>query len=126
MVDAAMVAGALTTGVVDGAIQSVYVSNPEKWTNKFPFVGTVRPLPPVDDWIVLAVPAVAYAAGYFAKSAAAKSFGLGGLLYAGAMFVHHIIVDSVRLSGVKLSAGTSAPAPQSFRTRRMKLEQAVR
>ena len=93
-----MIAGAVATGLLDGVMEGVFESNPGYWMNKFPFIGTVNPLPPVDDWIVLAVPAAAYAYGRFGKNEAAKNFGLGGLLYAGAMFIHQIIIRSVRMT----------------------------
>jgi hypothetical protein len=87
-----MVVGAVTTGIIDGAIEAIWESDPAKWTNKFPFVATVDPLPPADDWIVLAIPLLTYGIGKWRKSETAKDFGLGGLLYAGSMFIHHTIV----------------------------------
>ena len=93
--------GAVTTGVIDGAMQMIWTSNPEKWSGKFPYMGTLRPLPPVDDWIVLAVPTIVYGIGHFTKREKLKAFGLGGLLYAIPMFIHHIMVDTVRMTGIQ-------------------------
>jgi hypothetical protein len=97
-----MVAGAVTTGIIDGVIEAIYTSNPDQWAGKFPFVKTVDPLPPADDWIVLAIPLLAYGIGKWRKSETAEDFGLGGLLYAGPMFIHHIIVRAAAKAAGRL------------------------
>jgi len=96
-----LVAGGLVTGGIDGVIEMVYASNTEKWSGKFPFIPTIEPLPPLDDWIVLAVPLVALGVGHITKKEAVKNFGIGGLIYAGAMFLHHIIMNTRRMVGIK-------------------------
>jgi hypothetical protein len=93
--------GAVTTGVIDGAIQMVHASDPAKWSGKFPYIPTIEPLPPVDDWIVLAVPTIALGVGHFTRREKIKAFGLGGLLYAIPMFIHHIMIRTVWATGIK-------------------------
>ncbi len=95
-----LLGGALTAGAIDGILQMIVDSNPAKWSGKFPYIETIDPLPPVDDWIVLGIPAVTYAIGHFAKREKIKTFGLGGLLYAGGMFLHHIILRTRRRLGI--------------------------
>lgn len=91
-----LVIGAFLTAVLDAAIEAVWASNKEYWTDRFPFVPTIGPLPPADDWIVLGVPAVVAFAGTVAGEDVASA-GIGGLLYAGPMMVHHTIVKSVEM-----------------------------
>ena len=104
-------AGAATTAAIDGILEMFPASNPQKWSGKFPYVPTIEPLPPVDDWIVLGIPAVTAAVGHFAKKEKIRNFGLGGLIYAVPMFIHHIIIRSVWAAGLKLSYGTVPIAP---------------
>jgi len=92
------IAGSLTSAFIDGALESIYESDPARWTNVFPFVGTIDPLPPADDWIVLAVPLASYAIGELTNDKFLKDFGVGGLLYAGPMIAHHTIVRYSRMT----------------------------
>jgi len=85
-----LVGGAVTTAVVDSILEGYSLEWFPEYAGK-PLFG-VEPLPPVDDWIILGVPAVLYLAGRFAKKASLKTFGLGGLIYAGPMIIHHMIV----------------------------------
>jgi hypothetical protein len=70
-----LVAGSVTTGIVDAIMEAIWESDPAKWTNKFPFVATVDPLPPADDWIVLAIPTLIYGYGRWKKSEVVKVNG---------------------------------------------------
>jgi len=96
-----LLGGALLTGAIDGAMEIVWYTNPEKWSGKFPYIETIPQLPPVDDWIVLAIPTVLTIAGHVAKKPEVKTFGIGGLLYALGMFTHHILMRTIYYSGVK-------------------------
>ena len=92
-------AGAVATGIIDAALE-IPVNHPAlapKYVGKWPYVPTVDPLPNVDDWFVLAVPSVAYLLGRYVGDKSIEDFGLGGLLYAGSMFIHHIILKAVRM-----------------------------
>lgn len=101
-----VVAGAVTTAVVDGVIEMFPYTNPNKYNGKFPFITTVEPLPPADDLIVLAIPTAITAIGHFTKQTKIRDFGLGGLLYAGPMIIHHMILRGVAAAGVPLGRGT--------------------
>lgn len=90
-----LIYGAVSTGLLDGALEAIYELNPEKWGGKFPYIHTINPLPPLDDWIVLGVPLAVYGAGKWKKKEELKDIGLGGLLYAIPMFIHHIIIRSI-------------------------------
>jgi len=111
-----LLGGALTTGAIDGVLEMIFDSDPAKWSGKFPYIETINPLPPVDDWIVLGIPAVTYAIGHYKKREDVKAFGLGGLLYAGGMFLHHIILRTRRMTGItfahELPLGQELPIPQ--------------
>lgn len=84
--------GAILSGMIDATFESIYASNPPYWTNKFPFVGTIKPLPPADDWIAAAISTAPYVAGRLMKNRRLEEIGLGGSLYSLAMFIHHIIM----------------------------------
>jgi hypothetical protein len=85
--------GAVTIGVIKGAEELYFTLHPEM-DRKFPYMNTVKPLPPLDDWIVLGIPAVITIVGIAAKKRALKYFGLGGLLFQGANFIRIIIMRS--------------------------------
>jgi len=104
-------AGAAITAGIDGAIETVWASDTAKWSGKFPYVPTIDPLPPVDDWIVLGIPTAITLAGHFAKKEKVRNFGLGGLLYAVPMFMHHIIIRSAAAAGLKFSSNRYATVP---------------
>jgi len=100
MVDYKIV-GAVATGVIDGIMEGFYNYTFPTYQNVFPFVKTIDPLPPADDWLILAVPALAYLYGRARGNAKAMDFGFGGLLYAGSMFIHHTIVRAARMAAGK-------------------------
>jgi len=95
-----LIGGTLTAGAIDGVLEMIYDSDPAKWSGTFPYIETINPFPPIDDWIVLGIPAVAYVIGHYKKREDVKAFGLGGLLYAGAMFLHHAIIRTRRMTGI--------------------------
>jgi len=113
---AILFAGGVTAGVIDGTMEMVWASNPQKWSGKFPFIGTVPLLPPVDDWIVLAVPTIIAGVGHLARKSkvglAVRTFGIGGIIYAVPMLIHHIILRAQHESGVKFASyGRYATVP---------------
>jgi hypothetical protein len=101
-----MLGGGILSATIDAVIEAVYESNPAKWTNVFPFVPTIDPLPPADDWIVLGVSAVPYIYGKATKHEKVKDIGGGMLAYAIPMIIHHTIVRAARMT---------APAPATVR-----------
>jgi len=101
LVDVRMMAlGAVASGVIDGILEAyheAYIKGTPAEGKVFPYVPTVEPLPPVDDWIVLGIPAAAALIGHASGNDAVKDFGVGGLLYAGPMIVHRVMIRSVWL-----------------------------
>jgi hypothetical protein len=89
--------GAFTSGLVDAVLEGIYVSNPEYYSGKFPYVPTIGPLPPADDWIVFGVSLAPWLAGKYMKRKALEEFGEGALLYSGPMMLHHTIVRGVSM-----------------------------
>jgi hypothetical protein len=121
-----LLAGATTTAILDGILEAFSGEWFPEYAGK-PLFG-VEPLPPLDDWAVLGVPAAIYLVGRFAKKEPLETFGLGGLTYAGPMIIHHMIVRA-KAYGVgpraspspketsygqlrKVSGGGLTPAPQ--------------
>ena len=104
--EAPLAIGAILTGLFDAGLEALYASNKEEWEGKFPFVATIDPLPPADDWIVLGVPAAVTVAGLFVNEDV-YSAGLGGLLYAGPMILHHTIVRAVEMTAGGQGQGKS-------------------
>lgn len=95
---AELVVGGGGTATFDGILQSIYLSNPDFWTEKFPFMGfPVFPenLPPVDDWITAGIPAVLALLGIAAKDKDLFRVGLGGCFYGGGMLLHRTITRNL-------------------------------
>jgi len=90
--------GAIGTGVIDAILEGIYQSNPEEWTGKFPYLPTIDPLPPLDDWIVLGIPATIYGIGRWRKNKKIEAVGLGGLLYAGPMIIARTILRAILMT----------------------------
>lgn len=89
--------GAVAIGAIKGVDEAIYDSNPAKYTNKFPYIGIpgVPILPPVDDWLILAIPAVITVAGVVTKKPQIKYFGIGGLLFQGANMIRQVIIRGI-------------------------------
>lgn len=73
-----IIAGAATIAAIKGADELYYNLGQPGTTNKFPFVKTINPLPPVDDWLILAIPAAITGAGIALKNKGVRNFGIGG------------------------------------------------
>ncbi len=85
--------GAVGAGLLDAGLEALWASNKEYWTGRFPFVPTIEPLPPADDWIVLGVSAGLWAAGkYLLRNPMVEDIGEGMLFYSAPMIIHHTIV----------------------------------
>ena len=85
--------GAVAAGLLDAGLEAVWASNPEYWSGRFPYVGTVDPLPPADDWLVLGVSAGVWALGkYVFKNPYVEGIGQGMLYYSVPMIIHHTVV----------------------------------
>jgi hypothetical protein len=82
------------TGIIDWGLEYIWEKYPE-YRDKFPFIAPIPQLPPVDDWIVVGIPAGIYAAGKFTGSEMMKDIGEGGLLYSVAMFLKNILYRNV-------------------------------
>jgi len=95
---AELLVGSGVVATSDGVLESIYMSNPEYWTNKFPFVGfPIFPenLPPVDDWIAAGVGWFLTLLGALARDKELFRVGLGGSLYGGGMLLQRIIVRNL-------------------------------
>jgi hypothetical protein len=97
-----LIGGAATIGLIKGAEELYYTLHPED-ANKFPYLKTINPLPPLDDWLVLAIPAVVTLAGVAMKKPKVKYFGLGGLLFQGANFIRIIVMRSGWMASGQMS-----------------------
>ena len=87
-----MALGAFITGLSDLALEALYMSDPAKWANTWPFVKTLDrdELPPVEDFVVGAgVPSALYILGNLAKSQRVKDLAKGGGIYGTCMLGHH-------------------------------------
>jgi len=104
---AELLGGAGATAAFDGILQSVFLSNPDYWTGKFPFVG-IKELPPLDDWIVAGVPGLVALLGALTGNKDLFRAGVGGGLYGGGMLLHHIIVRNLPGAMPSLSSPTEA------------------
>jgi hypothetical protein len=91
----ALISGAVAIGVVKGIDEGIFNSNPTKYSGKFPYMGTVSILPPLDDWLILAIPAAVTIAGIATKKPTLKYFGLGGLLFQGANMLRIIAIRAI-------------------------------
>lgn len=86
--------GALLSALVDATLEAVWVSNPAEYSGKIPYVPTVDPLPPADDWVPLAVSAPVYVYGRYARKKKVKTVGEGALAYSGAMVLARTVSKS--------------------------------
>ena len=82
--------GAVGASLIDAALEGYSVAMGADGT--FPFVPTVEPLPPVDDFIVLGISGAAMALGAVTKNKMLSDVGEGMVLYSAPMIVHHTIV----------------------------------
>jgi len=98
---AILFAGAAVTGAIKGGEELYFILHPEA-DNKFPYLTTLNPLPRLDDWIVLAFPAVITAVGHGMKNDKVRLFGLGGLMFQGANFIRIIVARSGLMAAHKL------------------------
>ena len=78
--------GLALTAVFDGALEVYWEHN--QLIDVFPFVRPIEFLPPVDQWIVLGIPAAAYAYTRKKGSEKTKNAALGALIYGAGIFIH--------------------------------------
>jgi len=122
-----LILGALVPGAMQGTLTGVWASNPEYWSGKFPFMGfpvLTEYLPPVDNWVTLCTSAVSgVALKYGVKGDLANGIGNGILCGATALFLFETIRRITSIALTPRTAGAMPLGQQTFRTRRMKLEQ---
>jgi len=82
--------GAVGASLIDAALEGYSVATGADGT--FPFVPTIEPLPPADDFIVLGISGGLMALGAVTKNAMLSDVGEGMVLYSAPMIVHHTIV----------------------------------
>ncbi|GAI80756.1 unnamed protein product [marine sediment metagenome] len=82
--------GAGASAIADGIMEFVYNRDSAYWTGRFPFIPTIEPLPPLDDFLVLGGSVATWLLGAW-KNEKVKEVGEGATIYATAMILHHII-----------------------------------
>lgn len=108
---ATQLGGAIGAGLLDAGMEAVFVSDPARWTNVFPFVPTIEPLPPADDWLVLGISAIAWGAGIASKNDTAKAIGEGMLAYSVPMIIGNTIIRAATgAGGARATARAGLPA----------------
>ncbi len=93
--------GAVVAGIVDSAFEGYFMAHPEM-ANVFPYVPTIDPLPPVDDWLVLGASAVPLLLGAVTKNKLLTNIGEGMICYSAPMIIHHTILRASWLPTVRL------------------------
>ena len=91
--------GAGVAGIADGVMEFVYNRDSVYWTGRFPFIATIEPLPPLDDWLVLGGSMITWLLASWKSpkppavttATKIKEVGEGATIYAIAMILHHII-----------------------------------
>ena len=76
---AEVIGGGALTAAVDIAIEKVFISNTEYWAGKFPFID-LRPLAPLDDMLIMAVPGAVALLAHRAKRNTIRNIALGGFI----------------------------------------------
>jgi len=85
--------GAVGASLVDAILEGYYVANPGA-EGTFPYVPTIEPLPPADDFVVLGISGGAMVLGALMGNDVLSDVGEGMILYSVPMIVHHTIVKS--------------------------------
>ena len=101
--------GAILAGVIDGAVQAPVWYDPSLW-GTFPYVPTLEPLPPADDWIFLGISMASYAIGVVGKNENAKTIGEGMLGYSVPMIIGNTIKRAVGMLRPAAAVGLPAGA----------------
>lgn len=102
--------GSVLAGLVDAGFEGYWAANPDV-QGTFPYVPTVWPLPPADDFLVLGISAVPLLLGAITKNKLITNIGEGMLCYSAPMIVHHTILRASwgpPAAGLRLAA---IPAP---------------
>lgn len=114
-----VIIGGVVTAVVDGALEIYFSEIGGDRTHPL-FLQPLTFFPPVDDMLVVGIPAVLYAVAKSLKNEKLKNAAFGGLLYGGAMFVKAMmrsIHDYSRLGMVQAGASpTLARTPTRHKT----------
>jgi len=105
-----MVGAAVTAGL-KGLDEQIYYSNPDKWTGKFPFIGTVDPLPPLDVWLFLGGSGLVTAIGHYTKHETVRNLGLGALIVSAGDFIRVVVMQSIRMTGHKFASNQYGIVP---------------
>jgi len=100
--------GAGLSALADGGLEALYNSNPATWTNKFPFIGTIDPLPPLDDWLIFGGSMATWLLAYWRGSTKIKEVGEGMTLYATGMILQKTIVRATAMMVPTSAAGLTA------------------
>jgi len=89
--DMQKILGGLISGLTDAGLESLWASNPEYWSGKFPFIAIHEDLPPVDDLVVGVVgPALTFA-GQKTRNRTVETLGKGGTSYTVGMLIETIV-----------------------------------
>jgi hypothetical protein len=88
---AEVIGGGALTAIADIGIETVWASNKEYWSGKFPFI-PLEPLPPLDDMLIMAVPGVVAFLAHRAKRNTIRNVALGGFAYGLGMVLRHTII----------------------------------
>ena len=108
--------GAVGASLIDAALEGYSVAMGADGT--FPFVPTVEPLPPVDDFIVLGISGGMMALGAVTKNKMLADIGEGMVLYSAPMIVHHTIVRASWMGQPVVAVQVQSEDPR-YRSRHM-------
>ena len=126
--------GSVIAGLVDAGFEGYWAANPDTAPGTFPYVDTVWPLPPADDFLVLGISAVPLLLGAVMKNDLITNIGEGMICYSAPMIVHHTILRAswgppaagLRLAAIRASQEAGYPiAPGLSRSVRYAPEQRV-
>lgn len=108
--------GAGVSALADGGLEALFLSDTVRWTGKFPFIETINPLPPLDDWLVLGGSMVTWLLASWKSpkppavttATKIKEVGEGMTLYAVGMILHHTIIRAAAMLSATPAAAAAA------------------
>lgn len=105
--------GVGVSALADGGLEALYNSDPATWTGKFPFIGTIDPLPPLDDWLVLGGSMATWILGAW-KNKKVKEVGEGMTFYAAGMILHRTITRAAAMVPAAPAAAAARKVPATL------------